>query len=62
MLCGTIVLVTGYVIGWRPGNGMLGVVAGLGIAVAFAYALSWATACVGLCGRAIPSRRRASAS
>ena len=25
MLCGTIVLVTGFVIGWRPGNGLVGV-------------------------------------
>jgi ABC transporter DrrB family efflux protein len=48
VLCGTIVVVTGLVIGWRPGNGALGVVAGLAVAVLFAYALSWFTACLGL--------------
>ena len=48
ILCGTIVVLTGYVIGWRPGNGILGVVAGLAVAVLFAYAMSWLTACVGL--------------
>src|SRR4051794_35313877 len=48
ILCATIVLVTGLVIGWRPGNGLLGVVAGVAVAVTFAYALSWLTACIGL--------------
>ena len=48
LLCGTIVLLTGLVIGWRPGNGLVGVVAGLGVAVLFAYAMSWASACIGL--------------
>jgi ABC transporter DrrB family efflux protein len=47
-LCGSIVLLTGLVIGWRPDHGILGVAAGLAIAVLFAYALSWMTACVGL--------------
>ena len=48
VLCGTIVLVTGYVIGWRPGNGIAGVVGGLAVAVLFSYSLSWFTACIGL--------------
>jgi ABC transporter DrrB family efflux protein len=48
ILCATIVLITGFVIGWRPDNGLLGVLAGLGIAVLFAYAMSWMMACVGL--------------
>jgi ABC transporter DrrB family efflux protein len=48
VLCATIVCITGYVIGWRPGNGLIGVLAGVAVAVAFAYALSWFTACVGL--------------
>lgn len=47
-LCGTIVVLTGLAIGWRPDHGIVGTVAGLGVAVLFAYALSWATACVGL--------------
>jgi ABC transporter DrrB family efflux protein len=48
ILCGTIVLVTGLVIGWRPDNGVPGVVAGLAVGVLFAYAMSWLMACVGL--------------
>jgi len=48
LLCGSIVLITGWVIGWRPGNGLLGVAAGLGVALLFSYALSWFTACIGL--------------
>ena len=50
LLCGSIVLLTGLAIGWRPGagHGLAGVAAGLGVAVAFAYAMSWFTACIGL--------------
>jgi ABC-2 type transport system permease protein len=48
VLCGSIVLATGWVIGWRPDNGVAGVAAGLGVALAFSYALSWFTACIGL--------------
>jgi ABC-2 type transport system permease protein len=48
LLCGTIVLATGFAIGWRPDNGVPGVVAGLGVALLFSYALSWFTACIGL--------------
>jgi ABC transporter DrrB family efflux protein len=48
ILCATIVVLTGLVIGWTPGNGVIGVVAGLGVAVLFSYALSWFTACIGL--------------
>jgi ABC-2 type transport system permease protein len=48
VLCSTIVVITGFVIGWRAPNGITGVVAGLGVAVFFAYALSWFTACIGL--------------
>jgi ABC-2 type transport system permease protein len=48
LLCGSIVLATGWAIGWRPGNGLAGVAAGLGVALLFSYALSWFTACIGL--------------
>jgi ABC transporter DrrB family efflux protein len=48
VLCGSIVLLTGLAIGWRPDHGALGVFAGLGVAVLFAYALSWFCACIGL--------------
>ena len=47
-LCGSIVVLTGLAIGWRPDTGVLGVFAGLGVAVLFAYALSWFCACIGL--------------
>lgn len=47
-LCGTIVLLTGLAIGWRPDHGIIGVVEGMAVALLFAYALSWFTACVGL--------------
>lgn len=47
-LCATIVALTGLAIGWRPGNGLAGVLAGLAVAVLFAYAMSWITIIVGL--------------
>jgi ABC transporter DrrB family efflux protein len=50
MLCALIVALTGLVVGWRPGHGygLLEVAAGFGVALLFAYALTWATACGGL--------------
>ncbi len=48
LLCGVLVIVTGFVLGWRPENGPLSVVAALGVGVLFSYALSWAMACMGL--------------
>jgi ABC-type multidrug transport system permease subunit len=48
LLCGSIVLLTGLAMGWRPGHGPAGVAAGMGVAVAFAYSLSWFTAWIGL--------------
>jgi ABC transporter DrrB family efflux protein len=48
VLCGSIVVATGFAIGWRPDNGVGGVLAGLAVAVFFAYALSWLTAVIGL--------------
>ncbi len=50
-LCGTMVVLTGLAIGWRPDHGLTGIIAGVAIAVVFAYALSWLTACVGLVAR-----------
>jgi len=49
-LCVVIVLLTGLAIGWRPGAGVGvgGVVAGMAIALFFAYALSWACGCLGI--------------
>lgn len=47
-LCITIVALTGLAVGWRPTTGVLSVLGGFGVALLFAYALSWATACLGL--------------
>ncbi|HVX18301.1 MAG TPA: ABC transporter permease [Acidimicrobiales bacterium] len=47
-LCGSIVVATGLAIGWRPESGLTGVLGALAVAVLFAYALSWLTACFGL--------------
>jgi ABC-2 type transport system permease protein len=48
VLCGGIVIVTGLAIGWRPDASLLAVVAGLGVALLFSYALTWLNACIGL--------------
>lgn len=47
-MCMAIVAVTGLAIGWRPGAGALSVVGGFGIALLFAYALSWCCGCLGI--------------
>jgi ABC transporter DrrB family efflux protein len=47
-LCAVIVMVTGLAIGWRPEAGVLSVIGGLVVALFFAYALSWGSACLGL--------------
>ncbi len=47
-LCTTIVIVTGLAIGWRPGNGAGGVIAGVAVALLFSYALCWACAALGV--------------
>jgi ABC transporter DrrB family efflux protein len=47
-LCAVIVGLTGLALGWRPTHSLASVVAGLGVALLFAYAVSWACACLGL--------------
>jgi ABC-2 type transport system permease protein len=47
-LCSVIVCLTGLVVGWRADSSMLSVLAGIGVALFFAYALTWPTACLGL--------------
>jgi ABC transporter DrrB family efflux protein len=47
-LCVTIVALTGLVVGWRPADGLASMFAGFAVVLFFAYALSWACACVGL--------------
>lgn len=47
-LCGTFVLTTGLVLGWRPTNGFLTILPAVAVGLLFSYALSWAMACLGL--------------
>jgi ABC-2 type transport system permease protein len=47
-LCVVIVLLTGLCIGWRSGTSPLSVLAGMGVALLFSYALSWGCACLGI--------------
>ena len=50
-LCGTIVVLTGLVTGWRPHAGPASVIAGFAVFLLFSYALSWVCACIGLYSR-----------
>lgn len=50
-LCTLIIAVCGLVVGWRPETGFGQVAAGFGVALLFAYALSWLAGCVGLWAR-----------
>jgi ABC-2 type transport system permease protein len=47
-LCITIVALTGLAIGWRTNASPASVLAGFGVALLFAYSLSWACACLGI--------------
>jgi ABC-2 type transport system permease protein len=47
-LCTAIVAVTGIVIGWRPEGSLAETTAGFAIFLLFAYAMSWACACLGI--------------
>jgi ABC transporter DrrB family efflux protein len=47
-MCTAIVALTGLAIGWRTDASALSVLAGFGIALLFAYAMSWGCACLGL--------------
>jgi ABC-2 type transport system permease protein/oleandomycin transport system permease protein len=48
MLTLTLMTVVGFVIGFRPQTGLLGLAAGIGVALLFGYAWSWVMAVVGL--------------
>jgi ABC-2 type transport system permease protein len=52
-LCTVIVACAGLVVGWRPENGFGPALAGFGVALLFAYALSWLAACVGLWAKGV---------
>jgi ABC-2 type transport system permease protein len=51
VLCGTIVVLTGLLTGWRPHASAGSVIAGFAVFALFSYALSWACACIGLFSR-----------
>ncbi len=48
VICAGIVGITGYVIGWRPGGGVLATLGGFGLFLLFSYGLSWGCACLGM--------------
>ena len=50
-LCGTIVVLTGLAVGWRPHSDPASVIAGFAIFLLFSYSLSWVCACIGLYSR-----------
>lgn len=54
-VCAVIVMSTGLIVGWRPEAGAPSVVAGVAVALFFAYALSWLAACVGLWAKGVES-------
>jgi ABC-2 type transport system permease protein len=51
VLCGTFVVVTGLVIGWRPHSDVGSVIGAFALFLLFSYALSWGCACIGLFSR-----------
>jgi len=48
VLAGTVIVVLGVILGYRPGAGIGGVVAAMGLVVVFAFALSWVFTTIGL--------------
>ncbi len=48
VLTGTVIIVLGLILGFRPGAGVAGLVAALALVVVFAFALSWAFTTLGL--------------
>ncbi len=48
VVAGTVIVVLGVVLGYRPGAGVLGVLSALGLVVLFAFGLSWVFTTLGL--------------
>jgi ABC-2 type transport system permease protein len=48
LVAGTVIIVLGVILGYRPSNGVPGVVAALGMVVLFAFGLSWVFTVLGL--------------
>jgi ABC transporter DrrB family efflux protein len=55
VICTSIVAVVGLIVGWHPTTGPLEIAAGFGVALLFAYALSWVAACAGLLASGVES-------
>jgi len=45
---GTVIIVLGLILGYRPGAGIVGVLAALGLVIVFAFGLSWVFMTIGL--------------
>jgi ABC-2 type transport system permease protein len=52
LVAGTVIIVLGVILGYRPSNGVPGVVGALGMVVLFAFGLSWVFTVLGLLMRA----------
>jgi ABC-2 type transport system permease protein len=48
LIAGTVIIVLGVALGYRPGAGVGGVLAALGLVVVFAFGLSWVFTTIGL--------------
>ena len=48
LVAGTVIIVLGVVLGFRPDEGVPGVLAALGLTILFAFALSWVFTTIGL--------------
>ncbi len=48
LVAGTVIIVLGVILGFRPGAGLGGVLAALGLVVVFAFGLSWVFTTIGL--------------
>lgn len=48
LLGGTVIIVVGLILGFRPDAGIVGILAALGLVVVFAFGLSWVFTTLGL--------------
>jgi ABC-2 type transport system permease protein len=48
VLAATVIMIVGLVLGFRPGGGVLGVLAGVGLLIVFSFAFSWIWTMFGL--------------
>jgi ABC-2 type transport system permease protein len=48
LLAGTVILTVGLILGFRPGGGVVGVLAGVGLLLIYSFAFSWVWTLLGL--------------